>query len=65
MVVGLALLAALTLGGAGGYAIGAASAPVTAQVTTASGAQIGPASRWTHEERVPAIASRWDHEERP
>jgi len=66
----LALLAAVSLGGAGGYAIGTAtSAPAMAQVTTtASDTQLGPASRWTHEERPaideqPARASRWDHEE--
>lgn len=52
----VALMVALSLSAAGGYALGAASARV-AQVSTtqaATGAyplQLGPASRWTHEEQ--------------
>ena len=53
-VVGaVALVVALALSAAGGYAIGAASAGV-AQAGASQAAypiQLGPASRWTHEEQ--------------
>jgi len=52
-VVGaVALVAALGLSAAGGYAIGAASAQVAQTGTSqAYPMQLGPASRWTHEEQ--------------
>lgn len=49
----VALVVALGLGAAGGYAAGSASAQ-TAQAGTATATypiQLGPASRWTHEEQ--------------
>jgi hypothetical protein len=54
LVGAVAILVALGLSAAGGYAIGTASAQVAQAGTTATGAypiQLGPASRWTHEER--------------
>jgi hypothetical protein len=69
----LALLAALALGGAGGYVVGAAAQGRTPPaVTTGSISQVvQPASRWSHEERATyglaqfGPASRWSHEELP
>ena len=69
----IALMVALGLSAAGGYAIGGASARVAQAGTTATAAypiQLGPASRWTHEEQPFAAiqlgpASRWTHEEQP
>ena len=73
LVGAVAILAALGLRAAGGYAIGTASAQVAQTGTTAAAAypiQLGPASRWTHEEQPFAPiqlgpASRWTHEEQP
>ena len=50
----IALMVALGLSAAGGYAVGGASARVAQAGTTATAAypiQLGPASRWTHEEQ--------------
>ena len=49
-----ALVLALGLSAAGGYAAGSASAQTAQARTTATAAypiQLGPASRWTHEEQ--------------
>jgi hypothetical protein len=54
LVGAVAILVALGLSAAGGYAIGTASGQVAQAGTTATAAypiQLGPASRWTHEER--------------
>ena len=54
LVGAVAILVALGVSAAGGYAIGTASAQVTQAGTTATAAypiQLGPASRWTHEEQ--------------
>jgi hypothetical protein len=71
-VTGLALVAALSVGAVGGYAVGliTAAPTIAAATTPAADGQFGSGLRWTHEERgatvtVPARASRWDHEERP
>jgi hypothetical protein len=48
----IALVAALGLSAVGGYAVGDASARATQQATTSAyPIQLGPASRWTHEEQ--------------
>ena len=50
----IALIVALGLSAAGGYAVGGASARVSQANTTVTAAypiQLGPASRWTHEEQ--------------
>ena len=50
----VALMVALALSAVGGYAVGEASARVAQPGVTAAGAypiQLGPASRWTHEEQ--------------
>ena len=70
----LALMAALGLGAAGGYGIRGLSAASQAETTQATPApysiQLGPASRWTHEEQTSTYpfqlgpAPRSTHEER-
>jgi hypothetical protein len=48
----IALIVALGLSAAGGYAVGDASARATQQAAVgAYPIQLGPASRWTHEEQ--------------
>jgi len=52
VLAAIALIVALGLSAAGGYAVGGASARVSQASTTAAYPfQLGPASRWTHEEQ--------------
>jgi hypothetical protein len=71
VVMTLALLAALALGGAGGYVAGTAAQGRILPTVTTGTSQVVPASRWSHEERATyglaqfGPASRWSHEELP
>lgn len=52
LVGAIALVVALSVGAAGGYAVGSASARASSTTATAAyPMQLGPASRWTHEEQ--------------
>ena len=54
LVGAIALVVALSVSAAGGYAVGSASARAAQAGTAATAAypmQLGPASRWTHEEQ--------------
>src|SRR3989440_9339092 len=54
LLTAAALAIALGLSAAGGYAVGAASARAAQAATTVTATypiQLGPASRWTHEEQ--------------
>lgn len=63
-----ALVAALFVGGLGGYAVAKASDNGSAAATTIETTLPTRASRWDHEELTAGTtiqrASRWDHEER-